>query len=329
MTTPLFSDLAGLSQPLTKLIETISWWGWKFYEPTYIRRIAMAHAQEVEILGRAEKENSPLSVLNNQTGDSIENPLDRELINRTANRMLSQEVAKQQNIESVINISYELLKQEEKVSEEPVDPDWIIRFMNSVEDISNEQMQYLWGRILAGEISKPRSFSLRTLETVRNLTQEEAQLLMKLAKYAFHDQDQYHLLEISKEMDKRWWALEDILLLQDANLIVESLLSYTVNIIPNEKKTLFITPYIGILENNSAQTIVFGVNKFTKSGNELLSILDFDSDLKYLIDFFTALKNKHKDSGLQVGLHKITEIVDGSIRFETANLLNDDETKFS
>jgi hypothetical protein len=49
-------------------------------------------------------------------------------------------------------IATEELKKENDVSDTPVDEDWIVRFFNVVEDISDEMMQQLWGRILAGEV---------------------------------------------------------------------------------------------------------------------------------------------------------------------------------
>lgn len=57
--------------------------------------------------------------------------------------------------------------------------DWFIRFFDSVGNISNAEMQNLWARILAGEIHNHGTFSLRTLETLRNMNQEEAILFKK------------------------------------------------------------------------------------------------------------------------------------------------------
>lgn len=64
----------------------------------------------------------------------------------------------------------------ESISEQPVDPDWTARFFDSVQDVSNDEMQRLWGQLLAGEIASPGRFSLRTLDVLRNLSSKEAQL---------------------------------------------------------------------------------------------------------------------------------------------------------
>ncbi|HEY9301238.1 MAG TPA: DUF2806 domain-containing protein, partial [Phormidium sp.] len=71
----------------------------------------------------------------------------------------------------------------ESKTENHVDPDWISRLFSIAEEVSNENMQRLWGHILAGEVRKPGSYSLRTLEVLRNLTQSDAMLFQKIANF--------------------------------------------------------------------------------------------------------------------------------------------------
>ena len=52
--------------------------------------------------------------------------------------------------------------------------DWFIRYYEASGNISDEEMQLLWAEILAGEIEKPSSYSLRTLDVLRNMSKEEA-----------------------------------------------------------------------------------------------------------------------------------------------------------
>jgi len=62
------------------------------------------------------------------------------------------------------------------VSNESIDPDWFYSFTDLAENIYSPDMQELWGKILAVEISRPGSFSLNTLETLRKLTQRDAKI---------------------------------------------------------------------------------------------------------------------------------------------------------
>jgi hypothetical protein len=65
------------------------------------------------------------------------------------------------------------------VSEQPVDEDWVAQFINSCKYVRNEQMRVLWSRLLAGEVAKPGSFSMRTLGFVRTLSKSDADLFTR------------------------------------------------------------------------------------------------------------------------------------------------------
>lgn len=68
----------------------------------------------------------------------------------------------------------------DEVSDESVDPDWVARFFTYAQDVSSDQLQQLWGRILAGEVEQPGRVPLRSLEILRNLSQKEANMVRKL-----------------------------------------------------------------------------------------------------------------------------------------------------
>ena len=85
----------------------------------------------------------------------------------------------QENIESIVAKAIEFARQKE-ISYEPVDPDWIVEFFNIAQDCSDENMQYLWARLLADEIQNPNSFSRRTLSSIKLLNSYEAKVFTKL-----------------------------------------------------------------------------------------------------------------------------------------------------
>jgi uncharacterized repeat protein (TIGR03899 family) len=103
------------------------------------------------------------------------------LPDRTTQRTAYQSALQQVNLEAVLLNAAAELTEEEQVATEPVSEGWTTRFVKIVEDIPAEELQVLWGKILAGEIKAPGSFSLRTLEVLRNLTQHEASIFSNLA----------------------------------------------------------------------------------------------------------------------------------------------------
>ena len=94
-------------------------------------------------------------------------------------RIQFQEQKRQANIEYVVQqAAFELGDKE--VQDHPVDHDWTARFFSDVQDVSSEEMQVLWAKVLAGEVERPRSTSIRTLSILRNLDQETAGLFRSL-----------------------------------------------------------------------------------------------------------------------------------------------------
>lgn len=60
------------------------------------------------------------------------------------------------------------------------DFDWFIRFYEAVGNISDEAMQDLWAKILAGEISRPSSYSLKTIDVLKNMSKKDAELFVRI-----------------------------------------------------------------------------------------------------------------------------------------------------
>lgn len=177
------SDLAGLSQPLTKLIETISCGIGRIFEPWHIKRMAKARAEELELISATVNKALQLPITYDSSGITINTTDANNLVQRAQNRFLFQEMKKQQNIEAVIDFAYSELENVESVSNTPVDSDWISAFFDSVTNVSTEQMQKLWGKLLSGEIQHPGSFSLRTLNVLKNLTQTEAVFFQQIVPF--------------------------------------------------------------------------------------------------------------------------------------------------
>lgn len=220
------SDVLGLSQPLCKLIDTISCGLGKIYEPTNIKRLAKARSEEIRIISESVNDNVMIPVNFDDGCVSISSGDVNDLINRAQNRFLFQQLKKQQNIESTIEIAYKELENEESVSDTPVDDNWISSFFDFVANISDEQMQQIWGKLLAGEISNPGSFSIRTLDVLRKLNQHEAKLFEKNTPYILkcmgdknHTFDDYFILKNAIEEVSCNITFPDIVSLNEAGLV--------------------------------------------------------------------------------------------------------------
>ena len=94
-------------------------------------------------------------------------------------RIQFQEEKRHGNIGSVVGQTAELLGDKEVPDQEP-DHDWTARFFNYIQDVSSEEMQLLWAKVLAGQIEQPGSISIRTLSILRNMDQASAKLFQVL-----------------------------------------------------------------------------------------------------------------------------------------------------
>jgi len=312
-----------LSAPATKLIEVVSRGIGRAYDPRYKRKMADAAAYEIDTIAGAIRRNGDVPTLFDREGIQLDARSTQDLIERTGMRLFSQEVRKQQNIEAIVDKAYEELKNSEVVSDEPVDDDWIVRFFNSVEDVSNEKLQEIWARILAGEIKKPNSFPMRTLDIVRNLSCEEATLFETLSfcvlrtidsAFIFRDEGFWRKFEISNRA---------IFILSEAGIINLSPHNLNFNF-QIEPELIFNDAILGDIRRANSEdelSVLLDIHSLTESGKLLLNITNKDQELSesFALLFFEKLKNTH--NGIKVSAHKkISETID-DIRCEAKDLL--------
>lgn len=291
--------ISAATSPANKLIDAVTGAIGKAYEPTHVRKMADAKAYEIKTIGQALQNNTNIPI--EYTGGNVSaNTKDfGDLVKRAQSRLGYQEICKQQNIESVTQKAYLLLSDEKECSEEPVDKDWMIRFFNSVEDISDEDMQNLWAKILAGEVKQPKSFSLRTLETLKNLSKDEALLFEKLCKLKITIEGDSYFPNYQKYWKQNDANFDDFLLLTECGLI--SAQSDIVNEVAVSHERI-----MNLTENRNIQIMVMNKNKhdkvlrikvfpFTKIGIEISKLFECDISDENLLLFAKNLRDDLQD----------------------------------
>lgn len=310
------AEFAGkLAAPLEKLITTISDGIGKVYEPRYIKKMADAEAYKIDKMAETMRKNWDMQIACNSDGTAVSMPEFEEFNQRMKSRVIFQELEKQKNIESVTGKAYSILESEKNVSDESVDKDWTLRFFNSVEDISNEQMQEIWARILAGEVKKPGTVSLRTLEILHNMTRQDAMLFEKLCSHCIIVDDKCCVLNDSdylKEFNIPFGTM--ILKLSEFGLIDHgSFLNISVEL--NEK--LYFTArtddYIAIVTTKETKKVDIKMYPLTTSGKELSKIVGCHMALD---EFKAATRTiEQMTSNLSFKIHRIREIKEGRIEY--------------
>lgn len=320
------NDILGLGKvlPIDKLIDIVSNSVGKISKPYFdkkdvdtkayeIEKLAEARAKEMKIIATAVKENFQLTggIEYKEDKISISSPkelpaetpqtilINPPLEDRTQERLNFQEAKKQLNIENVTAFAAEELKNEPPVTDEPLDEDWTTRFFRIAEDISNEEMQALWGKILAGEIKQPKTYSLRTLELIRNLSKLEATTFMKVANFAIKSGNANYLFKSNDEelLSKKYninygdiALLIEIGLIQPGDFVSYQLLQQT-----TDSQRVFTCGNIVIIAKVKANTptIQMPVNVFTNAGNELLKLIKPNTPFDYLTSIANSIKNEN------------------------------------
>ncbi|WP_163934362.1 DUF2806 domain-containing protein [Paraferrimonas sp. SM1919] len=251
-------DFKALSEPACKLIDAVSSSIGVVYEPTRIRRKAKAEAEALVIMAKGEEE---------------------ALAARAAVRLSTQEIYRQENIESILNKSVELVDQTIKVDKSPPKRDWLSFFFDKCKDVSEEEVQSAWSAILAGEFDKPNSFRRVTLTVLQSMNESDVKLFERYCSYVFRLDGKLTRIKFSahnKELAKKDITEEEILHLQDLGLLQE--------------------PKICHFNKGATVIVEYGANRFsstfrshrqnkaeylTMAGRELYSIINLTHSDKY------------------------------------------------
>lgn len=299
-------DLAGLSKPLKKFIEVVSAGIGTFSKSYFIKKNANAIAYEIKTVSKAIKDNKNGLKIKFQEGKVSltsldENSLKAELSleERTQQRIEHKGQKRQRNIESVTQKAAEILATEKVVSDKPVDEDWTSRFFNYVEDISSEEMQWLWGKIIAGEVKNPKSYSLRTLDVLRNLSTEEAEVFIKFGTLAIQSGGTAFLLNFEGEKileEEYQLYFKERLLLEELGILAANSLVFKIDKTDSTpSKTAFKINRLIVVYNKAKakpkqelQVLVF-----TKIGQELLQLVSNSPKKDYLQLLATKLNRQN------------------------------------
>lgn len=293
-------------KPLEKLIDAVSKGIGALYRPRQIRKEADARAYEIKVIEEAKSLAASEAKLISLVTDE-----------RIAQRLVAKEIRRQENIDSVVEMAAKNLEGK-TVSDKSVDEDWATRFFDIVQDVSKEEMKVLWAKILSKEIEKPSSYSLRTLEVLRNISFEEADLFVKLSGFVLNQSD-YFIFAEQETMEKHGIWYKDYAKLREIGIIqAGDFVTTTFDTDPNNPSAVNIV-YGNHLLKFSIPPSKFGVEipviLLTQAGQEIYELIDSKQNWNYIRDIFIFINKSHPSSTLHYG--KVSEIIDNQVITET------------
>lgn len=289
------------SSTAEKLIDVVSSAIGKLSAPYLLRKMAEAKGHEIVVLsesiekarlaiGREFKIDLSVSGLS-ISEKTFDLPTIHNQLQRIDDRIKMIEAERQKNIDKVTLYAFrEAARITCDASEKPVDKDWMNRFLNVTQDVSEDQMQEVWGKVLAGEVNKPGTFSLRTMELLKNLSKGEAELFRQYVQFRVTVDDNFFYVFPNTICDfgggcRRW---SDSVFLRELRLVQTGI--YTITFVCAEDEPLKFQyggqsfQLYGTKTNTELSISCF---PFTSSGEELSKLIE----IMAVPGYFDCIKN--------------------------------------
>lgn len=300
-------------EPANKLIEVVSGAIGTAYEPRHIKKMADARAYELRTIGEELRNNSDLPIVYDGTGNYSIDLSDYEALKkRTGKRLAYQEISRQENIETIVDKAYEEVSGIESCKEGDISREWMHRFIDAAGDISTEEMQKIWSKVLAGEVLDPTSFSLRTLECLRNLDVRDARLFDALCTVVIANR---FVINDTEFLEKRGITYDAILKMDESGLINSSgMISFHKTIGKTTELVIDFDEYI--LMGQSEEEIRFNMQEFplTTAGRELSVVVGGKIDIDVVKEICRIAKKSNKKATLS--LHRVNYRAENEINYE-------------
>ena len=229
-------------------------------------------------------------------------------------RINFQEYKRQSNIYDVVSMAAKRLG-DGQVDENEVDHDWTARFFSDVQDVTSEQMQCIWARILSGEVETPGRTSLHALSILRNMSQHDAKEFANVARFVIDhfvlSDDQYTSNIHGFPSYKRVLHLESYGLMATGTFLQNKY----------QCRQHFGHKYGAIIAHNEIVFMIFTdthkdidlpVYVLTPTGRQIYDNLDAGIDESYLQAFAKYLKEK---ADAELAMAPIIERSSGHFRY--------------
>ena len=309
----MIMEIKGVEKIITKFSEVIGKGIGKVYEPIYTEKMAKARAKEIELVSETISNNINLPIKYENNGIIIDSSSTDEILKRAEIRIRYNECRKQKNIEAIIEKAYNEFDNEEYITDEKVDQDWVFNFFDNAGNVSDENIQEIWSKILIGEIKNPNTYTLRTLNILKNITSFEANLYEKLIPFIFYEKENPFIYNDTKLLEKYGLEFNELIKLEDCGLI-----SLNIGVSINFKE---IENYI---HNNNYVIVIngeknLGIYRITESGKKILNLIknNICSNDKYFLEIGEKLKKDN--SGILINAYKLYKHDKNGIEYDDEN----------
>ncbi len=152
-------DWAGIGKIGEALINKVGEAVWGSTRPWQIKRVAEAEADASIIRAKADLQIQGMN-------------------DEYALRFVAEEVRKQGNIDAILGKALKQLPQDARPDD--MENDWLSHFFDKARAFSDEEVQEVWAKILAGEANRPGTFARQTISCLADMDRADADLFRHL-----------------------------------------------------------------------------------------------------------------------------------------------------
>ncbi len=225
-----------------------------WFEPYQITRIAKAEAKAAAIRTQSEIERD-------------------DLRRRAVRRFVEEEAQQQENMEDITRKAIPHVA--EDATPDSVEKDWMVNFFDKSRIVSDDDMQELWSRVLAGEANRPGSYSRRTVNFLSDLDKTDAELFSTLCRFGWFMGDIVPLVfDYKDKIYTDFGVTFDMLThLESIGFIQFTPFTFVKEKLPKDFSiAYYVKPLQLSLPNSSENTLEIGHVLLTKVGQELAPI---------------------------------------------------------
>lgn len=205
------------------------------------------------------------------------------------------------------------------------DFDWFVRFFEAAGNVSDDTMQNLWAKILAGEIAQPSTFSLKTIDVVRNLSKKDAELFIKICSHSFVSSGTNCFLPNEDEyLETVGITYADIMKLSEIGLMFnDELISLSMSISSEPRILVNSHSLIMVMASSSGKPEEANIRQypFTEVGNEVSTLISKSASDEDFLKYGEILSH---NKSYKISVHKVIEWVGTSVRYEKQDLIQKD-----
>lgn len=207
----------------------------------------------------------------------------------------------------------------------PYDFDWFVRFFEATGSVSDDTMQNLWAKILAGELACPSTFSLKTIDVMRNMRKRDAELFIKICSHSFMSSPGNYFLPNEEDfLEAVGIAYTDIMKLSELGLIFsDGMITLNMNINSESQILVNNTSLIMIISSSSGNPVKASIGQypFTEVGKEISTLIDETAQSEDFLKYGEVLSH---NKSYKISVHKIIKREGNLVRYEQQDLIPKD-----